>query len=120
MTDSLEPTKNCPCGQPARRGQRDCKECHRKSQKRYREQLRQELVKLREAACQGPGDPDTRIAYELKFKTRNVVVFTDGRQAFVGTVTGFLPFSRVMVLDTKGSTHPVKMDRLVEDIGPIT
>jgi hypothetical protein len=118
MSESIESTKKCTCGRDARPGQRDCRDCHRDRQKRYRERTRQELEKLRAAASQGPGDLDTRMAYELKFKTRNVVVISYGRQAFTGTVTGFLPFDRVMVLDTKGSTHTVKLDKLVEDIGP--
>jgi hypothetical protein len=74
---------------------------------------------LREVVDRGPGDTETRFAYESQFKTRNVVVIEAGKQAFVGKVTGFLPFGRVAVLDTKGSTCIVKLDKLVEDNGPI-
>ena len=62
--------------------------------------------------------PETRAAYDLRFKTRAVVVPSDDGPADVtGMVIGFLPDLMLKVLDDFGTLHTVHIDRVVEDCG---
>jgi len=111
----------CACGAPRRPGGSDCRECHRKTVKRYRErQARHRQVQDQLIENLTVNNRDTREKFEARCKTRFVVVLAGpGEEVddFAGMVASFHPMGMLTVVDTDGRSHSVPLHKVKEDIG---
>ena len=105
----------CRCGQPVRKGQRNCPECHRAELRRYRAAAKRKMERLLAALKHLTIEHvETKRVYDRKCLDRYVII-NPTEDAVPGTVIAFLPDLKLRVLDESGREHVVSIDQIQED-----